>query len=150
LLQSYAEERDLGEALGSRTVVRLAPDQVPEPDILFVRKEGQEIIQDQGVIGAPDLVIEILSASTMHHDRGSKFHAYERAGIRELWLIDPYGPDGTQFFQRQGEQFVEVLPDVQSILHSVAIPGFWIDVRWLWPQQGFIPVRRALTAILAA
>jgi Uma2 family endonuclease len=149
LLQSYAEERDIGEAFGSRTAVRLARDQVPEPDILFIRKERQEIIHDNGIIGAPDFVIEILSASTMRNDRGPKFHAYERAGVGELWLIDPYGPDGTQFFQRQGEQFVEVLPDAQNVLRSVAIPGFWIDVRWLWPQEGFIQLRQALTALLA-
>jgi Uma2 family endonuclease len=148
LLYTYTEERDLGEALGSRTAVELAPDQVPEPDILFVGKERQSIIHEKGVIGAPDFVIEILSASTMRNDRGAKFRAYERAGVRELWLIDPYGPDGTQFFQLQGSQFVEVRAEEQGILRSNAIPGFWINVTWLWPQERFIPFRQALSAIM--
>lgn len=150
LLYIYAEERDLGEVLDSRTAVELAPEQVPEPDILFVRKERQEIIQEKGVIGAPDFVIEILSASTMRNDRGAKFRAYERAGVRELWLIDPYGPDGTQFFRLQGNQFVEVQADEQGILRSVAIAGFWIDVHGLWPRDRFVPMRQALALILAA
>src|SRR5262245_26977154 len=51
LLESYAEEHDLGEALGSRTAVVLAPDQVPEPDILFVGKERLSIIQEKGIFG---------------------------------------------------------------------------------------------------
>lgn len=149
LLQSYAEERDSGEAFGSRTAVTLATDQVPEPDILFVNKENAGIIQDKGIIGTPDFVIEILSASTLRNDRGPKFRAYERAGVGELWLIDPYGPDGTQFFILQGERFVEVEANEAGILKSVAIPGFWIDLRWLWPEMDFIKVRQALAAILA-
>jgi Uma2 family endonuclease len=150
LLQSYAEERGIGEALGSRTAVELAIDQVPEPDILFVHKDRLHIIQEKGVIGTPDFVVEILFASTLRNDRGPKFRAYERAGVREVWLIDPYGPDGTQFFQRGNEQLVEVKPDEQSTIHSRAVPGFWIDVRWLWPHGNFIPVRAALSAILAS
>jgi Uma2 family endonuclease len=157
LLRTDVEENDLGEVRGSRTAVALAEDQAPEPDILFVAKERLAIIQEKGVMGAPDSVIEILSASTMRNDlngvrrshRGPKFRAYERAGVRELWLIDPYGPEGTRFFQRQGDQLVEVQPDPRSILRSIAIPGFWIDVRWLWPKDRFIPVRRALASILA-
>lgn len=149
LLQSHVEERDLGEAFGSRTAVQLARDQVPEPDILFVRKERREIIQEKGVVGAPDFVIEVLSASTIRYDRGAKYQAYERAGVAELWLVDPYGPDGTQFFQRQADRFVEVTADEQGIIHSSTVEGFWIDRQWLWPQEHFISLRVALTALLA-
>jgi Uma2 family endonuclease len=149
LIQSYAEERDLGETFGSRTAVELAPQHVPEPDLLFVSKARLGIVQEKGVIGAPDFVIEILSASTSHYDRGAKFRAYERAGVAELWLIDPYGPDGTQFFQARGGHFVEIFPS-EYIVRAEAIPGFWIDVRWLWPQASFIPVRQALQIVLAS
>jgi len=94
LLRTYVEESDLGEVLGSRTPVELEVEQTYEPDILFVARERAGIVESKGVFGAPDLVIEILSAGTVHYDRGSKFRAYERAGVRELWLIDPYGPAG--------------------------------------------------------
>jgi Uma2 family endonuclease len=147
LLRLYVEEHDLGEVLGSRTPVELEIDQAPEPDILFVAKERLDIIQREGVFGAPDLVIEILSAGTVYYDRDAKFRAYERAGVRELWLIDPYGPAGTEFYQLQGRRFVPVMPDERGILRSVAVPGFWIDVAWLWPRERFIPVREALERI---
>lgn len=148
LLQSYAEERDWGEAFSSRTAVALAEDQVPEPDILFVRKERRHIIQERGVSGAPGFVIEILSASTLRNDRGPKFRAYEWAGVRDLWLIDPYGPEGTQFFQWQDGRYREIAPNEQHIVAASAVPGFWIDVRWLWPESDFIPLRQALAALL--
>ncbi len=147
LVRMYCEDHDLGEVHGSRTAVMLAEDQVAEPDVLFVAKARAAIIRDAGVFGAPDLVIEVLSASTIAYDRGPKFRAYERAGVRELWLIDPYGPAGTEFYQRAGEAFKPAMPDADGILHAVALPGFKLNVGWLWPSGKFIPVREALRAM---
>lgn len=150
LLAGYVEEHDLGEVLGSRTPVELEVEQAYEPDILFVTRDRADIVESKGVFGAPDLVIEILSAGTIQYDRGPKFRAYEQAGVRELWLIDPHGPVGTEFFQLQGMRFVPVMPDDDGILRSVAVPGFWINVDWLWPGERFIPIGEALTQISAA
>ena len=148
LLHGYVEERDLGEILGSRTPTVLNKLNAPLPDILFVKKERLHLLEEKGLMGAPNLAIEILSSSTQRNDRGDKFRAYERAGVRELWLVDPYGPEGTQFFQLVDGRFVEFEADENDRLHSVAVPGFWIDVEWLWPQGRFITVRQALNQIL--
>lgn len=144
LLGEFVEHFGLGEVRGSRTAVKLADDQVYEPDILFVDRDRVDIIREQGVFGPPDLVIEILSASTAPHDRGTKFRFYERAGVGELWLVDPYGPAGTEFYQRQGDSFKPVMPDQDGFIHSVVIPNFILDTTWLWPAQKFIPIRQAL------
>lgn len=150
LLRMYVEESNVGEVRGSRTPVVLNELYAPEPDILFVSTNRQELIQREGVFGAPDLVIEILSAGTAQNDRGPKFLAYEEAAVRELWLIDPYGASGTSFFQLEKGSFRPVYPNAESNLKSAAIPGFWIDVRWLWPgEDKFVPVRKALEEILA-
>lgn len=78
-----------------------------------------------------------------------KFLAYEEAGVRKLWLIDPYGPVGTDFYQRVQGSFCPVHPNADNILTSVAIPGFWINVDWLWPpNEKFIPVRKVLEELL--
>jgi Uma2 family endonuclease len=129
----------LGQVLGSRTAVRISPHHTYEPDILFVSRARQSIIAENEVTEAPDLVIEILSGSTAEYDRGVKREQYDRAGVRELWLIDPYGPAGTQFYQRQGEALVEVAP-VDGIIHSLALPNFKLRVAWLWPdEKGELP-----------
>jgi Uma2 family endonuclease len=107
--------------------------QTYEPDILFVQKERAHIITERKLLEAPDLVIEILSASTAHFDRGPKLANYGKAGVREIWLVDPYGPAGTQFFQRQGNQLVEVSP-IDGILNSTTVPGFALKISWLWPD----------------
>ena len=60
-----------------------------QPDILFVSKERLGIIGEKQVTGAPDLVVEILSPSTAHRDRGVKLDLYARRGVREYWIVDP-------------------------------------------------------------
>lgn len=57
------------------------------PDIMVVCNRG--IIQDDGVHGAPDLAVEVLSPSTADRDKGYKKKAYERAGVKEYWIVDP-------------------------------------------------------------
>jgi Uma2 family endonuclease len=149
LLGTYVEENDLGVVRGSRTAVELAPDEVFEPDILFVARSRRDIIQAKGISGAPDLVIEILSASTALADRGVKLRSYERAGVRELWLIDPYGPAGTEFYRLEKRRYQPVLPEPDGTLRSTSVSAFWLDVKWLWPQGGFVSVQDALGEIAA-
>jgi Uma2 family endonuclease len=60
---------------------------IVQPDVLFVSTERLSIIHDQ-VWGAPDLVAEVLSPGTEHHDRGEKLGWYRQYGIRECWLVD--------------------------------------------------------------
>jgi Uma2 family endonuclease len=149
LISEFVEIHKLGEVRGSRTAVRLADDQVFEPDVLFVAREREAIIEERGVFGPPDLVVEILSASTARYDRGDKFLIYDRAGVRELWLVDPYGPAGTEFFQRRDGRLQPVMPDADGWLVSAVLPGFRLQTVWLWPQERFIPIREALQAMTA-
>jgi Uma2 family endonuclease len=124
----------LGEVRGSRSAVRIAPHQTYEPDVLFVSQARLSILAEHQILEAPDLVIEILSSSTAEYDRGVKRENYARAGVRELWLVDPYGPSGTQFFQQREGQLVEVMP-MDGVIHSVALPGFKLKINWLWSDE---------------
>ncbi len=134
IIRLFTDHFGLGQVRGSCTAVRVSLNQTYEPDILFVSRERRHIIAENEVLEAPDLVIEILSRSTAEYDRGVKRENYEKAGVRELWLIDPYGPAGTQFYQRQGERLIEVAP-VDGIIHSVALPNFKLKINWLWPNE---------------
>ncbi|MDE5699662.1 MAG: Uma2 family endonuclease [Lachnospiraceae bacterium] len=62
-------------------------DTVIEPDISVVRDKSR--IDVRGCKGAPDLVVEILSPSSLRRDRIVKLHLYQRAGVREYWIADP-------------------------------------------------------------
>lgn len=58
-----------------------------EPDITIVCDPSK--LTERGCKGAPDVIIEILSPSTARKDRIIKLDRYERAGVREYWMIDP-------------------------------------------------------------
>lgn len=60
-----------------------------QPDLLFVSSERRGIIGEAWLMGAPDLVVEILSPSTSSRDRGIKRRLYGRQGVREYWIVDP-------------------------------------------------------------
>ncbi len=57
------------------------------PDAMIVC--NKDIIKPDGIHGAPDLVVEVLSPGTARHDRGYKKDLYEKSGIREYWIVEP-------------------------------------------------------------
>jgi len=60
---------------------------VVQPDICVICDMSK--LDDRGCIGAPDLVVEVLSPSTLKYDWNYKFNLYEKAGVREYWIVDP-------------------------------------------------------------
>jgi len=60
---------------------------VVQPDLSIVC--DPEKLDDKGCNGAPDMIIEILSPSSVKLDRWLKYQLYEKAGVREYWLVDP-------------------------------------------------------------
>jgi len=62
-------------------------DTMVEPDLSVVCDSDK--LDKHGCRGAPDLVVEILSPSTRRHDRFVKLGLYQRAGVREYWIVDP-------------------------------------------------------------
>jgi len=145
LLGEYAERLNLGEVRGSRSAVKLAEDQIYQPDVLFVSRDRLSLFERQGIFGPP----EILSRSTASYDRGAKLRTYDRAGIREVWLVDPAGPKGTEIHQRQGLRLQTVTPTSEGAIDSIALPGFHLRLDWLWPEGRFIPVREAIDSMLS-
>ncbi len=60
---------------------------VVQPDIIVVC--DPEKLDEKGCIGAPDLVVEVLSPSTAKNDLKDKYLLYEQAGVREYWVVHP-------------------------------------------------------------
>ncbi len=77
-----------GEVAMAPMDVHLDETNVVQPDVLWIADNSRAHI-DQWVMGAPDLVIEVLSPATAEHDRTAKLTLYEQSGVREYWLIDP-------------------------------------------------------------
>ena len=100
-------------------------DTVVQPDVFIV--SDLKKVDARGVRGAPDWVAEVLSPSTGRHDQTVKLSAYERAGVREVWLIDPIGRTLT-IYQLEAEYFgPATLLELKGQTPLTAVPGVTID-----------------------
>jgi Uma2 family endonuclease len=88
-MYAYVMDHELGEVLTAPCGVHLPNQPVPvEPDILFIHKQRLHIVGEKVVEGVPDLIVEILSPSSIGYDRETKFEVYQKAGVPEYWLVD--------------------------------------------------------------
>lgn len=70
--------------------VILSDTEVRQPDLILIHRDRfLQIVRKRGIVGAPDLVVEILSPSTAKRDKESKMHSYAQYGIPEYWIVDP-------------------------------------------------------------
>ncbi len=126
-LLEFLKQHPIGELIDAPMDVILSEYDVLEPDLLMVLNEHRTIMQDW-VRGAPDLVVEVLSPTTLNNDRGPKMKAYARYGVSEYWLVDPdrraievyrLAPEGYHLERT----FVE-----KEILTSLLLPDFTLPV----------------------
>ncbi|HEY7546654.1 MAG TPA: Uma2 family endonuclease [Blastocatellia bacterium] len=150
VLRMFTEAHDLGKVLRAPFVMRMdAVARGREPDLLFVSRERLHLLRHTFLDGPADVVIEIVSPESIGRDRGDKFVEYERAGVREYWLIDP---------DRRSAEFYELGDDgryrtaaigADGTYHSKVITDFWLRVAWLWqtPLPQAIEILRELEVI---
>ncbi len=89
LIDKFVEERGLGEAFVSPIDVILSDSNVVQPDVVFLSKENSKIVKERGIFGSPDLVVEVISPSTLKRDTEDKKRIYAKHGVKELWLVFP-------------------------------------------------------------
>ena len=92
ILWRFVQERDLGQVYDAPLDVVFGVGEereVVQPDILYISKQRSQIITEEEIQGAPDLVIEILSPATADRDRTYKRTLYARHGVKEYWIVDP-------------------------------------------------------------
>ena len=124
--------------------VRLFPkedrtdDTVVEPDIVVICDPSK--IDEQGCNGAPDLVIEILSPSSKRRDKYLKRDLYQKAGVREYWIVsaDEKEIEVHLFETKTIKNYAinepetpddELLPEIVPVF---TLPGLEIDVKDLF------------------
>lgn len=141
VMDFYAETNDLGIVLSSPFAMKLEEQRRGrEPDILFVKKERQNLFKKNYLDGAADLVVEIISPESIGRDRGEKFIEYEAAGIKEYWIIDP-DRRITEFYRLGENGFYELIPTPDGVFRSEVLKDFFLRTEWLWRQPP--PTREA-------
>lgn len=100
-------------------------DTVVQPDLLIVA--DLQKLDERGLRGAPDWLAEILSPSTATYDQTIKLRTYERAGVREVWLIHPTNRTLKIHRLESGRYSPAPLLELQGQTPLTAIPDVTID-----------------------
>jgi len=104
------------------------------PDVMIVC--DRDIIKSDGIYGAPDLVVEVLSPSTAKHDRSGKKDIYELIGVKEYWIVSTAErtievylvKDGKyvldNIYQQYTEEEIEMLMEDETVTNKSIVKEF--------------------------
>jgi Uma2 family endonuclease len=146
LLTMLIEEHELGIICANVSVRFGALRRRRDPDLFFIAKSRQHLMRPTYFEGAPDLAIEIVSPDSQSRDRRDKFKEYEKAGVREYWIIDPLSKT-VELYRLQRKRF-KVVEVANGILASSVLSRFRIKPEQLWrkPLPKVSTVLRQLAA----
>jgi Uma2 family endonuclease len=121
--RAYAAPFDVRLPKSTETDDRV--DTVLQPDVLIVCY--LEKLDARGMRGAPDWVAEVLSPSTARHDQVVKVPVYERAGVREAWLIHPIDRTLAIYRLEGGQYGRPTILEMKGQTQLTAVAGVTID-----------------------
>jgi len=135
-LWPFVIKNRLGEVWTAPLDVRLSEDTAFQPDLIFVSNARAGIIQEDWIAGAPDLVVEVSSPSTMTYDRATKLPIYAESGVSEFWLIDSQAKS-VEVLKLEGKKyFVDAVLAGDQILTSNLFPGWQLPLHDLFDFRG--------------
>ena len=127
-LATQVESLGMGEIIPAPFDVHIDEFNTYQPDLLFVSIDRRNILDRSAAIGAPDVVVEILSDSTRRRDLNEKLPVYAANGVREVWIVDLEAITVT-VHSGDGSAFAPVRTFAASdTLTSHAMPGVAVDL----------------------
>ena len=129
-LNHRISRKRLGRVYSAPLDVHLGRGTVVQPDIVVLTDSLGRALTEKKVVGAPDLLVEVLSPSTRTHDRKRNFERYQRAGVREFWLVDPEAHRIEQFVLQGGKYGEPVIAEDRIRLHILPQVAFDLAIVW--------------------
>ncbi len=104
---------------------------VVQPDLCVICDENK--LDEKGCLGAPDLVIEILSPGNSKKEMNEKFDLYEETGVREYWMVEPAENAVYIYILNEDGKYIGLKP-VTSMLKSSIFPDLEINLEEIFQQ----------------
>jgi Uma2 family endonuclease len=134
LFEAFLKISGGGRVLQDPMIMRIPDVSSRAPDIQILLPHQLDQLQENIVIGAASLVIEVVSPGSQRTDRVDKYREYEQGGVLEYWLLDPEYKEAL-FFQRDDKGlFQRHSPDSSGIYHSKVLAGLRLPVHLLWQE----------------
>lgn len=138
LIGLYARLMNLGTVLTAPYSMRAIDNgPVREPDLLYVAPDHRDRIKAMFLEGPADLVIEVISDTSVTRDRADKFYEYQEAGVREYLIIDSRpGKQRVDYYGLdESGSYRAIVEDEQGRFHSRVINDFWFRGEWLFQEK---------------
>jgi Uma2 family endonuclease len=120
------------------------PDTVVQPDICVICDPAK--IDRDGCNGTPDLIVEIVSDSSVKRDLHEKYDLYEQCGVTEYWIVHPNDKTISVFLLNEHGKYVVSKPlTYGDVVHSTVLPGLQLDLNEVFqnvvqePEEGYLP-----------
>jgi Uma2 family endonuclease len=110
---------------------------VVQPDICIVCDKSK--LDKRGCLGAPDMVVEIISISSQKYDLNDKFNLYEAAGVKEYWVISPNAKAVNVFILQDNGKYdrgTAYEEDEKTEIPVKTLPGLTISISEIFPEEG--------------
>jgi Uma2 family endonuclease len=109
---------------------------VVQPDLCVICDENK--IDEYGCVGAPDLIVEILSPGNSTKEMRTKYNLYEESGVREYWVADPEHQTIHLFYADEQDKYqLSKIYVYEDILQSVIFPELTINLKEVFPEETF-------------
>lgn len=129
-IHQFNREKQLGgKCLAAPLDVYFTEIDYYQPDIIFIAKARISIITPEGIEGAPDLIVEILSPGTYRHDRDRKMKVYRRTGVQEYWIVDPKSRSVEVYSLREGDYEMTDFATEKGVVQSNLLEGLTVDLK---------------------
>ena len=128
-LLGFIKENKMGKLFTAPIDVFLDDLNAVQPDLVFISTDKQNMITNDGIIGIPDLMIEIISPSSVIRDRVDKKNLYERLNVSEYWIIDPQYQDIEVYTIQNGRyELYSGVTMFEGVLKSTIFEGIAINL----------------------
>ena len=127
-MYSFVQENDLGWTFHAPFDVLLTDTDVLQSDLLFVSKDRVHIITPANIQGAPDLIVEILSPSSVRRDWHDKRDLYASHDVKEYWIVDPVHRIVSVMLLKDGALDIDETYTEGDTITSSTLDGFTISL----------------------
>jgi len=128
LIDGFVTKNRLGEVCYAPMDVVLDAENTVQPDLVFISTARAGIIKRRAVFGTPDLVVELISPSSVRRDRYDKKALYARFGVKEYWIGDPANKALEILTLKSGAYELHCCAEEKGKLTSLVLPGLEFDL----------------------
>lgn len=133
LLEQYLETHPVGTFFYAPIDVFFDDNNGVQPDICYISKDRSFLIDlDEGILGAPDLIVEIISPGSVRFDRYEKKRLYEQFAVKEYWIIDPNNKAVEMYVMRDNACQLQEMAELEGKVASALLPGFEVSLKELF------------------